>query len=88
MAKAGADIVGANCLFDPWIGLETVGKMNINQNLSHLDQPDLISFSAEEDEGCVGCFQHVPPPDDATQCLPLPRLWPFWLAVPTRVSIW
>ena len=30
MAKAGADIVGANCLFDPWIGLETVGgKMQI-----------------------------------------------------------
>ena len=33
MAKAGADIVGANCLFDPWIGLETVGgKMKINKS--------------------------------------------------------
>ena len=29
MAKAGADIVGANCLFDPWIGLETVRKIKI-----------------------------------------------------------
>jgi len=29
MAKAGADIVGANCLFDPWINLETVKKMKI-----------------------------------------------------------
>ena len=29
MAKAGADIVGANCLFDPWIGLETVRKKKI-----------------------------------------------------------
>merc|ERR1711910_200955 len=27
MAKAGADIVGANCLFDPWIQLETLKKM-------------------------------------------------------------
>jgi len=29
MSKAGADIVGANCLFDPWINLETVKKMKI-----------------------------------------------------------
>jgi len=29
MAKAGADIVGANCLFDPWIGLETLRKMKV-----------------------------------------------------------
>jgi len=29
MAKAGADIVGANCLFDPWINLETLKKMKI-----------------------------------------------------------
>merc|ERR1712002_1431438 len=29
MAKAGADIIGANCLFDPWINLETVKKMKI-----------------------------------------------------------
>lgn len=29
MAKAGADIVGANCLFDPWINLETVRKMKV-----------------------------------------------------------
>ena len=36
MAKAGADIVGANCLFDPWIGLETV-----KINKSDLDQPHL-----------------------------------------------
>jgi len=27
MTKAGADIVGANCLFDPWINLETVRLM-------------------------------------------------------------
>ena len=27
MAKAGADIIGANCLFDPWINLETLKKM-------------------------------------------------------------
>ena len=27
MAKAGADIVGANCLFDPWISLDTMRKM-------------------------------------------------------------
>jgi len=27
MAKAGADIVGANCLFDPWINLETLKQM-------------------------------------------------------------
>ena len=40
MAKAGADIVGANCLFDPWIGLETVRKIKITLKLypdqSHL----------------------------------------------------
>ena len=29
MAKAGANIVGANCLFDPWINLETVRKMKV-----------------------------------------------------------
>merc|ERR1711970_908642 len=29
MAKAGADIVGANCLFDPWIQLETLRKMKV-----------------------------------------------------------
>jgi len=29
MSKAGADIIGANCLFDPWINLETVKKMKI-----------------------------------------------------------
>merc|ERR1712037_959928 len=29
MAKAGADIVGANCLFVPWIGLETLKKMKV-----------------------------------------------------------
>merc|ERR1711872_1081873 len=29
MAKAGADIVGTNCLFDPWIGLETLKKMKV-----------------------------------------------------------
>ena len=33
MAKAGADIVGANCLFDPWIGLETVGGKINKSNL-------------------------------------------------------
>ena len=66
MAKAGADIVGANCLFDPWIGLETVGgKIKINKS-------NLISILGEEDEGGVGRLQHVPPPDVPAQRLPVP----------------
>jgi len=45
MSKAGADIVGANCLFDPWINLETVKKMKIaldafNQKPYLMSQPN------------------------------------------------
>merc|ERR1712013_975015 len=45
MAKAGADIVGANCLFDPWINLETVRKMKValdsfNQHPYLMAQPN------------------------------------------------
>ena len=31
MAKAGAPIVGINCLFDPFIALETISKMKVSK---------------------------------------------------------
>jgi len=42
MAKAGADIVGVNCLFDPWINLETVKKMKVALDAFNLS-PFLMS---------------------------------------------
>ena len=42
MAKAGADIVGTNCLFDPWINLETVKKMKVALDAFNL-HPFLMS---------------------------------------------
>ena len=32
MAKAGAPIIGINCLFDPFIALETISKMKVRFN--------------------------------------------------------
>ncbi len=32
MAKAGAPIIGINCLFDPFIALETITKMKVRFN--------------------------------------------------------
>jgi len=42
MAKAGADIIGTNCLFDPWINLETVKKMKVALDAFNL-HPFLMS---------------------------------------------
>jgi len=42
MAKAGADIVGVNCLFDPWINLETLKKMKVALDAFNLS-PFLMS---------------------------------------------
>ena len=87
MAKAGADIVGANCLFDPWIGLETVRKIKITLKARNCNFTLTNLTSAEEDEGCIGRLQHVPPLDDPAQRLPLPGLWTFRMAFLARVSL-
>jgi len=42
MATAGADIVGANCLFDPWINLETMKLMKGALEMSPL-RPHLMA---------------------------------------------
>ena len=76
MAKAGADIVGANCLFDPWIGLETVGEMKIN--LSYLTRPQLRKMKVALD--AFNMSPHLMTQPNAYRC---PDCGPFgWLSLP------
>ena len=51
MARAGAPIIGINCLFDPFIAIETISKMKViklNPNFAiifhfyHVIQSDVV----------------------------------------------
>ena len=77
MAKAGADIVGANCLFDPWIGLETVSKMKIKSYLD-LPWPQLRKMKVALD--AFNMSPHLMTQPNAYRC---PDCGPFgWLSLP------